>query len=56
MGKANYLTKHKYNKRHYKRFYCDLKFDLFDEVDEYIKKEGLSRPQFIEKALRVLKP
>jgi metal-responsive CopG/Arc/MetJ family transcriptional regulator len=56
MGKANKILKQLYNETHYKRFICDLKFELFDEVDKYIKKEGISRSKFIERALRVLKP
>ena len=47
-------VKRRYNDKHYKRFTADIKFELYDELAEYIKRNGISRAEFLQKALEAL--
>ena len=47
-------VKNKYAKKNYKRFSPALKFDLYERVEAYRAKEGISQSQFIERALDAL--
>lgn len=44
----------KYKKEHYVRFSADLKPEEKQHVDDYCKKEGISKSDFIRRALEIL--
>ena len=48
-------VKDRYNRQHYKAYTAKVKFDLFDELEAYQQRHGLSRPEFLTKALEMLK-
>ena len=47
-------VKQRYNSRHYKKFTMEVKFELFDRIEEYRKKENLSRAEFLQRAIEKL--
>ena len=55
MGTTSTASKNKYNKKAYENFNVRLKPELFKIIDNYCKENGLSRSQFLEKAIEVLK-
>lgn len=44
-----------YNKEHYKTFKVDLKKEELQELNELLKKEGLTKAQFLRDAITALK-
>lgn len=54
MGATSTASKNKYNKKAYENFNVRLKPDLFNRIDEYCKNNGLSRSQFLQKAIEAL--
>lgn len=50
-NKSEYNTK--YQKEHYARFVADLKPEEKQRVDDYCKKEGISKSEFIRRALEM---
>ena len=48
-------VKRRYNEKHYKRFLADIKIEFFDELTEYIEREGISRSEFLARAFEALK-
>ena len=50
-NKSKYNTK--YQKEHYARFSANLKPEEKQRVDEYCKKEGISKADFIRRALEM---
>ena len=44
----------KYKKEHYARFVADLRPEEKQRVDNYCKKEGISKSDFIRRALDML--
>ena len=48
-------VKHRYNAKKYKNFRAAIKPELYDRIDEYIKQEGISRPEFLLRAIENLK-
>ncbi len=55
MGKTSWEVKAKYNRKHYKSFSTQLKYELFEEIDNYCKEKNLSRSQFLQLAISKLK-
>lgn len=55
MGATSTASKNKYNKKTYENFNVRLKPELFNKIDNYCKENGLSRSQFLEKAIETLK-
>ena len=55
MGSTSTASKNKYNKKAYENFNVRLKPELFKIIDNYCKENGLSRSQFLEKAIETLK-
>lgn len=53
--KTSSAVKNRYNKKAYKRWGGALKPDLFTEIEEYREAAGLSRPQFLERAMEALR-
>ena len=47
-------VKRRYNEKHYKRFQTDIKIELSDKITAYIEREGLSKPEFLQKAFDIL--
>ena len=54
MGKTSWQVKDRYNKKAYKRFASQIKPDLFERIDKYCKEQGLSRSQFLAKAIDLM--
>ena len=48
-------VKNRYNAKNYKNFRAAIKPDLYERIDEYIKQEGISRPEFLLRAIENLK-
>lgn len=48
------VVKRRYNAKHYKKFTAEIKFELFDRVEGYREKEGISRAEFLQRALEKL--
>lgn len=51
-NKSKYNTQ--YQKEHYARFVADLKPEEKQRVDDYCKDEGISKADFIRRALDML--
>ena len=47
-------VKNRYNQKHYKVFRASIKPDLYEKIEDYKKKNGLSNPQFLAKAMEEL--
>lgn len=43
--------KQQYNKEHYRTFKVDLKKEEFDKLEQLLKKEGLTKAQFLREAI-----
>lgn len=48
-------VKNRYNAKNYKNFRAAIKPELYGRIDEYLKKEGISRPEFLLRAIENLK-
>ena len=48
-------VKRRYNEKSYKNFRAAIKPDLYDRIDEYLKDEGISRPEFLLRAIENLR-
>ena len=53
MGATSTASKNKYNKKTYENFNVRIKPELFARIDTYCKDNGLSRSQFLQKAIDV---
>jgi hypothetical protein len=47
-------VKDRYNRQHYKAYTAKVKFDLYDALEAYQKRHGLSRPEFLARAIETL--
>lgn len=56
MGYTSTAVKNKYNKKAYENFNVRLKPELFNRLDTYCKENGLSRSEFLLKAINILSP
>lgn len=52
---TSWQVKNRYNEKAYKRFQSQIKPDLFEEIEDYMKLHGLSRSQFLKLAIEALK-
>ena len=48
-------VKRRYNEKNYKNFRAAIKPNLYDQIDEYLKQEGISRPEFLLRAIENMK-
>ena len=48
-------VKNRYNAKNYKNFRAAIKPDLYERIDEYLKQEGISRPEFLLRAIEKMK-
>lgn len=44
-----------YNREHYKTFKVDLRIDELQELNDLLKKEGLTKAAFLRKAIQEFK-
>lgn len=44
-----------YNKEHYKPFKVDLKVEELEELEKLLKAKGITKAQFLRKAIQKLK-
>lgn len=44
-----------YNKKHYKAFKVDLKIEELEQLNELLKKKGLTKAQFLRNSIKKLK-
>ena len=51
MSNTSTEVKNKWNAKHYKRWGADVKFELFDQLEEARNQEGMSRSEFLTWAL-----
>lgn len=56
MSKTSSAVKYKYNQKAYKAFNVQVKPDVFNRIDGYCKSHGISRSQFLLKAINTLSP
>ena len=54
MGKTSWEVKAQYNKKAYRSFSTQIKPELFERIDKYCKAQGLSRSQFLAKAIDLM--
>ena len=47
--------KNRYNEKNYKNFRAAIKPELYGRIDEYLKQEGISRPEFLLRAIENMK-
>ena len=47
-------VKNRYNAKNYKNFRAAIKPELYDRIDEYLKDEGIRRPEFLLRAIENL--
>jgi len=45
----------KYNKEHYKAFKVDLKIEELEELEKILKKENITKAQFLRNAIKNIK-
>lgn len=48
MGYTSTAVKAKYNKKTYKPYSCQLRNEVFDEIESLRKETGLSRAEFLK--------
>ena len=48
-------VKNRYNAKNYKNFRAAIKPELYGRIDEYLEQEGISRPEFLLRAIENLK-
>ena len=56
MGATSTASKYKYNKKANKAFNVQIKPEIFDRIDQYCKKNNISRSQFLLNAINTLSP
>lgn len=54
MAKTSTAVKNRYNAAHYKQFAAKIKPELMEKIDAYISREGISKPDFLSRALEAL--
>ena len=47
-------VKNRYNQKHYKVFRASVKPELYEQIEDYKNKNGLSNSQFLAKAIEAL--
>lgn len=47
-------VKNLYNQKHYKVFRASVKPELYEQIEDYKNKNGLSNSQFLAKAIEAL--
>lgn len=52
--KTSSAVKNRYNKKAYRQFAARIKPDLSQRIEDYTTKEGISKPEFLERAINAL--
>ena len=52
-NQSAYITA--YQKEHYKKFNANIKPELKQEIDDYCSDLGISKPEFLKRAIEALK-
>lgn len=52
--KTSIAAVNRYNKKTYKNFGARLKPDLYERISNYTNKEGISKPEFLQRAINKL--
>lgn len=52
--KTSQAAVNRYNKKAYKQFAARIKPDLAQQIDSYTAKEAISKPEFLERAIKAL--
>ena len=47
-------VKNRYNAKAYRKFQAAIKPDLSQRIEDYTTKEGISKPEFLERAINAL--
>lgn len=47
-------VKDRWNAAHYKQWTGRLKPELYDKIESYIQSEGISKPEFLARAIEAL--
>lgn len=47
-------VKNRYNAKAYRKFQAAIKPDLSQRIENYTTKEGISKPEFLERAINAL--
>ena len=48
-------VKNRYNAKAYKNFRAAIKPELYELLEDYLKQEGISRPEFLLRAIEKMK-
>lgn len=52
--KTSSAVKNRYNAKAYRKFQAAIKPDLSQRIEDYTAKEGISKPEFLERAINAL--
>ena len=52
--KTSSAVKNRYNAKAYRQFAARIKPDLSQRIENYTTKEGISKPEFLERAINAL--
>ena len=47
-------VKRRYNEKHYKKFQAYIKIELHEKIIAYTSKKGISKSEFLQKAIELL--
>jgi hypothetical protein len=47
-------VKNRYNAKAYKKYQASIKPELYNQIEAYTAKEGISKPEFLERAINAL--
>lgn len=47
-------VKNRYNAKAYRKFQAAIKPDLSQRIEDYTAREGISKPEFLERAINAL--
>lgn len=52
--KTSSAVKNRYNAKAYRKFQAAIKPELSQRIEDYTTKEGISKPEFLERAINAL--
>lgn len=52
--KTSSAVKNRYNAKAYRKFQAAIKPELSQRIEDYTTKEGISKPEFLERAINTL--
>ena len=54
--KTSSAVKNRFNAKNYKKFQANVKPGMAARIEKYLEQEGISRPEFLERAINALSP